>query len=233
MKGACGPWICQSRTNLTFASAAAGRGRTTAAAEARPSAPVRMKALRVVMSISLRGRLSCGTPSEQGPCPARGGRSGVYRSREPTSPTSAADGPPGSPTLWATERKVNMAAAPIIARMMVGASVRRRDAADKLTGRARYVDDLSVPGMLHGRTVRSAVARGRLERIEFDPAVPWDEIVVVTAADVPGTNRVKLIDLEQPFLVERATRHREEPVVLLAHEDREVLARAARGVRRS
>ncbi len=73
--------------------------------------------------------------------------------------------------------------------------------------------------------------KGRLERIEFEKGLPWDEIVVVTAADVPGTNRVKLIDLEQPFLVEDEIRHREEPVVLLAHEDREVLARAVRGVR--
>src|SRR5262245_30544143 len=115
--------------------------------------------------------------------------------------------------------------------MIVGASVRRADGVEKVTGRARYVDDLAVPGMLHGRTVRASIARGRLERIEFDPDVPWDEIAVVTARDVPGTNRVKLIDLEQPFLVEGEIRHREEPVVLLAHADRDLLARAARGVR--
>ncbi len=115
--------------------------------------------------------------------------------------------------------------------MSVGASVPRRDGFDKVTGRARYVDDLVCEGMLHGRTVRSPVPRGRLERIEFEKGLPWDEIVVVTAADVPGTNRVKLIDLEQPFLVEDEIRHREEPVVLVAHEDREVLARAVRGVR--
>ena len=115
--------------------------------------------------------------------------------------------------------------------MVVGSSVRRKDGAEKLTGRARYVDDLVVPGMLHGRTVRTTVARGRLERIDFDPALPWDEIAVVTAADVPGTNRVKLIDLEQPFLVEREIRHREAPVVLLAHADRDLLARAVQGVR--
>jgi CO/xanthine dehydrogenase Mo-binding subunit len=115
--------------------------------------------------------------------------------------------------------------------MSVGANTPRRDGFDKVTGRARYVDDLTGEGMLHGRTVRSQVPKGRLERIEFEKGLPWDEIVVVTAADVPGTNRVKLIDLEQPFLVEDEIRHREEPVVLLAHEDREVLARAARGVR--
>jgi CO/xanthine dehydrogenase Mo-binding subunit len=115
--------------------------------------------------------------------------------------------------------------------MAVGTSVARKDGRDKVRGLARYVDDLQPPGLRHGRTVRSAVARGRLERIEFDPDLPWDEIVVVTARDVPGTNRVKLIDLEQPFLAEQEIRHREEPVVLLAHEDRHLLARAVRGVR--
>jgi len=115
--------------------------------------------------------------------------------------------------------------------MSVGANVPRRDGFDKVTGRARYVDDLTSEGMLYGRTVRSPVPRGRLERIEFEGGLPWDEIVVVTAADVPGTNRVKLIDLEQPFLVEEEIRHREEPVVLLAHENRDLLARAVRSVR--
>jgi len=115
--------------------------------------------------------------------------------------------------------------------MSVGANVPRRDGFDKVTGRARYVDDLTCEGMLHGRTVRSPIPRGRLERIEYENGLPWDEIIVVTAADVPGTNRVKLIDLEQPFLVEQEIRHREEPVVLLAHEDRDLLARAVRGIR--
>jgi CO/xanthine dehydrogenase Mo-binding subunit len=115
--------------------------------------------------------------------------------------------------------------------MVVGTNVARRDGFDKVTGRARYVDDLGGEGMLHGRTVRSSVAKGRLEGIEFEAGLPWDEIVVVTAADVPGVNRVKLIDLEQPFLVEQEIRHRQEPVVLLAHANRDLLARAVRGVR--
>jgi CO/xanthine dehydrogenase Mo-binding subunit len=115
--------------------------------------------------------------------------------------------------------------------MTVGRSVRRREGVEKVAGLARYVDDLVLPGMLHGRTVRAAVPRGRLERIEFDPAVPWDEIIVVTARDVPGRNAIVLFAEDQPCLAERLIRHREEPVVLLAHPDRALLERAARGVR--
>ena len=46
----------------------------------------------------------------------------------------------------------------------VGVRVPRLDASDKVTGRALYLDDLHVPGVLHGRTVRSTIARGRVTR---------------------------------------------------------------------
>ncbi|MGH7392308.1 MAG: xanthine dehydrogenase family protein molybdopterin-binding subunit, partial [Candidatus Rokuibacteriota bacterium] len=114
---------------------------------------------------------------------------------------------------------------------IVGAPVRRAEGLDKVTGRTLYVDDVVVPGALYGRTVRAPVARGRLERIDFDPSLPWADLVVVTAADVPGRNVVTLIEDDQPCLVEREIRHREEPVVLLAHADLDLLARAVEGVR--
>src|SRR5262245_63310013 len=114
---------------------------------------------------------------------------------------------------------------------IAGAPIRRAEGLAKVTGRTLYVDDLDVPGALHGRTVRAPVARGRLERIDFDPGLPWDQIVVVTSADIPGRNVVTLVEDVQPCLVERAIRHREEPVVLLAHADRALLARAVDGVR--
>jgi CO/xanthine dehydrogenase Mo-binding subunit len=113
----------------------------------------------------------------------------------------------------------------------VGAGVRRKEGRDKITGRAMYLDDLAWPGALHGRTVRSALPRGRLERIELDPDLPWDEIVVVTARDIPGRNVVTLIADDQPCLAASRISHREEPVVLLAHADRALLDRAVEAVR--
>ncbi len=44
------------------------------------------------------------------------------------------------------------------------------------------------------------IARGRITGIHFDPAIDWDEFIVVTAADIPGSNRVKLITDDQPYL---------------------------------
>jgi xanthine dehydrogenase molybdenum-binding subunit len=50
--------------------------------------------------------------------------------------------------------------------MAVGKSPRRKDAVAKVTGRARYTDDLSMPGMLYAKYVRSPIAHGRVLRID-------------------------------------------------------------------
>ena len=113
----------------------------------------------------------------------------------------------------------------------IGRNVLRREAHDKVTGRARYVDDVTFPDMIHGATVRSSVPRGKIKAIHFDPSVPWDEVTVVTAKDLPGANVIALIVDDQPCLADGVINHSEEPVVLLAHPDRATLERARRGVR--
>src|SRR5262245_8389594 len=70
----------------------------------------------------------------------------------------------------------------------VGVSVPKLEGYDKVTGRALYVDDLRVPGMLHGRTVRSTVARGRIKRVILDPAFDWRGVTVCDHRDIPGEN---------------------------------------------
>lgn len=109
----------------------------------------------------------------------------------------------------------------------LGKSVPRREGVDKVTGTARYVDDLDFPGAWHGRTIRSTIARGRITGITYAPAFDWSRVVVVTAADIPGENVVNLIQDDQPALAATEIRHREEPILLLAAPDRETLAAAA------
>jgi CO/xanthine dehydrogenase Mo-binding subunit len=115
----------------------------------------------------------------------------------------------------------------------VGRRVPRKEGRDKVTGAARYVDDLaaSFPGLLHGATVRSPAARGRIRRISFGGDLPWDEFVVVTAKDIPRENHVALILHDQPFLAADVVNHPEEPIALLAHPDRHLLEAARRAVR--
>ena len=114
---------------------------------------------------------------------------------------------------------------------LIGRSLPRKEGRAKVTGQARYVDDMRLPGMLHGATVRSTVPRGRITGVRFDPSIPWHEFVIVTADDVPGSNRVALIEDDQPFLAKEVVNHAEEPVVLLAHRDKHLLEEARRAVR--
>src|SRR5579872_7387909 len=113
----------------------------------------------------------------------------------------------------------------------IGRSVPRKEGRAKVTGQALYVDDVTPAGVLHGVTVRSPIARGRIRNIHFDPAISWNEFVVVTAADIPGLNVVKLITDDQPYLASSLVNHPEEPVVLIAHRDRARADEARRHVR--
>ncbi len=112
----------------------------------------------------------------------------------------------------------------------LGRSIPRKEGKAKVTGSARYVDDVTLPGMVFGATVRSSVPRGIIRDISYKPGVPWDEFTVVTAADVPGSNRVALIVDDQPYLASDRINHPEEPVVLLAHPDRQMVELGRRHV---
>jgi CO/xanthine dehydrogenase Mo-binding subunit len=84
------------------------------------------------------------------------------------------------------------------------------------------VDDISFPGMLHGATVRSTIARGEILAIRH--GLHRDGFTVVDFRDIPGRNVVALIENDQPCLAEREVRHTAEAILLLAHEDKEKLA---------
>jgi CO/xanthine dehydrogenase Mo-binding subunit len=114
---------------------------------------------------------------------------------------------------------------------IVGSSAPRKEGRDKVTGRARYIDDLSFPRMLYGATVRSRIPRGKITKINFDPAVNWSEFVVVSAKDIPGKNHIALIESDQPCLADGLVNHPEEPILLLAHPERHALPNAVAAVR--
>jgi CO/xanthine dehydrogenase Mo-binding subunit len=113
---------------------------------------------------------------------------------------------------------------------VVGKSVPRKEGRDKVTGRSQYIDDMVLPNMLFGATVRSRIPRGRVKKITFDPAVAWDEFVIVSAKDIPGKNCIALIGDDQPCLASEFVNHPEEPILLLAHPDRHLLPKAVESV---
>jgi CO/xanthine dehydrogenase Mo-binding subunit len=108
--------------------------------------------------------------------------------------------------------------------------VKRVEGLSKLTGQELYVDDLSVDGCLWGATVRSPSPRGLIRSVRFSDAVDWSEFTVVDHQDIPGSNCVYLIEEDQPVLAADRVRHLHEPVLLLAHPNRDSLRRAVAAV---
>src|SRR3979409_826663 len=112
----------------------------------------------------------------------------------------------------------------------IGHSVIRKEGRDKVTGHAQYVDALAFPGMIHGVTVRSSIARGRIRGVRYEGGIPWSDFTIVTAKDIPGKNEIAAIAHDQPCLADQFINHPEEPVVLLAHPDKYLLEEARRAV---
>src|SRR5215211_5314280 len=98
----------------------------------------------------------------------------------------------------------------------IGKPVPRKEGRAKVAGAARYVDDLSLPGMLHGATVRSPHPHARIVAIRWHPERAPAGAVCVTAADLPGPNGVQLLDDSWPILAADTVRHVGEPVALVA-----------------
>src|SRR5882672_6032379 len=114
--------------------------------------------------------------------------------------------------------------------MAVGQNVLRKEGFEKLTGAARYVDDIALEGMLFGKTIRSRIPRGRIKAITFDPDYDWSRVVIADYRDIPGENYVALIENDQPLLAETEIRHCEEPILLIAAESKHEAEFAARHI---
>lgn len=108
--------------------------------------------------------------------------------------------------------------------------MQRLEGLAKLSGAERYIDDEPTRGCLWGMTVRTAAPRGRIREVRFGSGIDWSRFVIVDHRDIPGPNEVYLIEKDQPVLASSYTRHVHEPVVLIAHEDRDLVRRAVDAV---
>ncbi len=114
---------------------------------------------------------------------------------------------------------------------IVGHSIARPDALDKVTGAAKYPADLVKPEMLHLKVVFAQRAHARIVSLETGAALEHPGVVaVLTAQDVPY-NRYGLVRDDQPVLCDRVARYFGDRVALVAAETREAAEAAAQLVR--
>jgi len=99
----------------------------------------------------------------------------------------------------------------------VGHSVPRVDGIDKVTGKAKFVGDLTIPGMLQGKILRSTYPHARLVSIDASQAEALPGVIaVLTASDIADLN---LIYSGRPVIATDKVRYVGEPVAAVAAVD--------------
>lgn len=113
---------------------------------------------------------------------------------------------------------------------LVGKSVPRVDAFDKVTGAAQFTDDLQFgPGLLYGRVVRSPYPHALIRRVDVSKALEIPGVkAVVTGEDTPGFIGLYLKD-RHIFCTDRA-RYVGDPVAGVIATSEEIAEEAARQV---
>src|SRR5919109_4818555 len=66
---------------------------------------------------------------------------------------------------------------------VIGTAVKKRDGAEKVTGRTRYLHDVALPRLAHGKILRSRYPHARLVRIDTRRAAALPGVLAVLTAD--------------------------------------------------
>ena len=98
----------------------------------------------------------------------------------------------------------------------------RNDAHAKVTGRARYTDDLKLPGLLHAVPVYSELPRARLLSVDAAEALTQPGVMAVfTAKDIPGSQRFGQIIKDYPTLAGEDINSTSDVLALIVAETRD------------
>ena len=108
----------------------------------------------------------------------------------------------------------------------------RNDAVAKVTGRARYTDDVKHHGMLHAVPVYTDHVHARIREIHIDEARNIPGVVrVITAKDVPGTTVFGQIQKDFPILASDKICSHGDVVAVAVATGRTIACEAAEAVR--
>lgn len=126
--------------------------------------------------------------------------------------------------------------------MQLGLSYLRIDALTKVTGRAKYADDISMVGMLYAKYVRSTIAHGFVAEIDYSQALALPGVVnIFTWQDVPQipfataghawTLDAKKRDIADRLLLTRHVRHFGNGIAIVVARDELTAEKAAAAVK--
>ncbi|HWP59319.1 MAG TPA: xanthine dehydrogenase family protein molybdopterin-binding subunit [Candidatus Acidoferrales bacterium] len=114
-----------------------------------------------------------------------------------------------------------------VSRHVIGTSPARLDGVEKVTGRAIYVGDISLPGMLHGKVLRSPLPHARLLHVDARDAEKLPGVAaVVTRDDIRGFGLFGAAYKDQPIVAIDKVRYAGDPVAAVAAVDEATAAEA-------
>jgi 4-hydroxybenzoyl-CoA reductase alpha subunit len=110
---------------------------------------------------------------------------------------------------------------------LIGSAMRKIEGLDKSTGRAIYTDDIALPGMLHGKILRSPHPHARIVSIDTAAAAALEGVhAVVTGRDMPTPyGIIPWTPDEYPLCVDRV-RYVGDGVAAVAAVDEDTALRA-------
>jgi CO/xanthine dehydrogenase Mo-binding subunit len=104
----------------------------------------------------------------------------------------------------------------------ISISIDKVDNDEKISGQAKYVDDITFEDMLYARTVRSTKAHAKIVHIHV-PYLP-EGYTLIDYRDISGENYVKMIFEDWPVFSEGIVNHIGEPIMLVVGPDPTTLA---------
>src|SRR5262245_15445545 len=109
---------------------------------------------------------------------------------------------------------------------VIGKPTPRVEGIEKVTGAAKYTADVTLPGMLSAKVVRSPITYGRLRRIDVSTALTVPGVkAIITGKDVAG-RRIGRRIYDMPVLAENVVRYSGEKIAAVAAETEEAAERA-------
>ncbi|MBA7543484.1 Nicotinate dehydrogenase large molybdopterin subunit [subsurface metagenome] len=108
----------------------------------------------------------------------------------------------------------------------VNKSIKRVDAYEKVTGKAKFAADLFFPNMLYGKVLRSKYPHARIMKIDIKKALACPGVeAIITAGDIPN-NEFGVIIQNQQVLARKEVFYIGDGIAVVAAETKEAAAKA-------
>lgn len=100
----------------------------------------------------------------------------------------------------------------------ISVSINKVDNEEKISGKAKYVADIKMDGLLYVMTKRSSISKGKIINIKY-PKLPKD-YYIIDHRHVRGKNIVKVIFEDMPIFTEQDISYLYEPIALVIGPDK-------------